>query len=125
MNWKLDLQIVNGMKLSVTRSLDVEAAAQAEVTIPTGATPVAVDVPGGAGAGFLLIRTRGDVYPATATDLTFGRPGGTAFNLDGPQLLMGSNALTLLGGAPDQLELTNHTPADIVVEMVVGGDATP
>ena len=126
LSWILDVHIVNGPRITVSQTLEVEGAAQVEVTVPKGGAAKRVTVPIGGGATFLLVRTANDKYPSAATDLTFSRPGGgTVFNLDGPQLLTGSNALQLLGGPPVELEFKNKTLEDVAVEMTVGGDSTP
>jgi hypothetical protein len=44
--------------------------------------------------------------------------------LDGPHVLIGAGAVSLLGGATS-LTFTNGTGADAVIEILIGRDSTP
>ena len=50
--------------------------------------------------------------------------GGNAVALDGPHVLFGTGAVSLLGGVTN-LSFTNNTGADATIEILLGRDATP
>ena len=49
---------------------------------------------------------------------------GSPIALDGPHVLIGAGAVSLLGGATS-LTFTNNTGADAVIEILIGRDSTP
>jgi hypothetical protein len=126
--WNLTVQVTDGPRVVVTQSMDVEAYERIEVRIPAGEDRT-IDVAAGADrVGFLLLRTRNDVYPLAgdgSAEVTYEVVGGgTTLGLDGPQIFNGSAASTLLGAAPQQILVTNNSPTDITAELLVARDAT-
>jgi len=60
----------------------------------------------------------------TSADLTYDVEG-KAVPLDSAQVFLGAGAATLLGADPASLTFTNDTDASVVIEILVGRDATP
>jgi hypothetical protein len=105
-NWTLNVQVVGGPKISASQTLIVDAYDKIDVVIPGGdsTTPGTATVevqPGGSGqVQFLLITS--SLYDA---NLTYSVDGGSAIQLDAPQLLMGNGAIGLLGSTQNQFAL--------------------
>lgn len=118
-NWTLNIQVVEGPKLSESDTISVDAYDKIEVTVEDEATDKEVQVqPGGSGqVQFLLISS--DSY---GDDLTYKVNVDTAdaIKLDALQLLMGDGAVGLLGGAPEKLLFSNGLGNDANVHILVG-----
>lgn len=116
-SWNYVAQALNGPSLSGQGVLEVDAYDKIEVTIMDGATQQVNLVPSGTVS--LLV-----INPAVPdVDLSYDI-GGTAIALDGPHVLIGTGAVSLLGGASN-LSFTNNTGADATIEILLGRDATP
>ncbi|CAG0951124.1 hypothetical protein BURK2_00204 [Burkholderiales bacterium] len=116
-SWNYVAQALNGPSLSGQGELEVDAYDKIEVTITAGATQQVNLVPSGTVS--LLV-----INPAVPdVDLSYD-VGGNAVALDGPHVLIGTGAVSLLGGATD-LSFTNNTGADATIEILLGRDATP
>ncbi|CAH1388046.1 hypothetical protein [Candidatus Nitrotoga sp. M5] len=116
-NWNFVTQALNGPSVSGAGTLEVEAYDKIAVTIAVGATQQVNLVPSGAVS--LLI-----INPAVPdADLSYD-VGGNAIVLDGPHVLIGAGAVSLLGGATN-LSFTNNTAEDAIIEILLGRDATP
>lgn len=116
-SWNYVAQALNGPSLSGQGELEVDAYDKIEVTITAGATQQVNLVPSGTVS--LLV-----INPAVPDiDLSYD-VGGNAVALDGPHVLIGTGAVSLLGGAAN-LSFTNNTGADATIEILLGRDATP
>ena len=116
-NWNFVVQALDGPSVSGASSLDIEAYDKIKVTITAGATQQVNLVPSGAVS--LLI-----INPAVPdVDLSY-KVGANVIALDGPHVLIGTGAVSLLGGAAN-LSFTNNTAADATIEILLGRDATP
>lgn len=128
----LTVALGSGPRWAAARSLKVDAVdtigvvagkkAGASATV----TKIAV-LPGAADkVRFLLILA--DPYPEK--DVTFQgsdkdeKATGTAITLDGPQLLLGTGMVKLLGGSPGTLHVRNASDTDIKLTIVAGRDGT-
>lgn len=117
------ITVANGPKLSLTRSLDVEAYDKLDVTVPDTTTGMEVQLqPGGSGqVQFMLVTA--DPYD---DDLTYTvNSGTTAYKLDQPHLLSGAGAVSILDPAPEKLVFDNNSGKDARVQILIGRDATP
>lgn len=115
--WNYVVQALNGPTLSGQGVLEIDAYDKIEVTIIVGATQQVNLVPSG-NVSLLVIN------PAVPdVDLSYDI-GGNAIALDGPHVLIGTGAVSLLGGASN-LSFTNNTDADATIEILLGRDATP
>lgn len=116
-NWNFVVQALNGPSVSGAGNLEVEAYDKIAVTITAGETKQVNLVPSGTVS--LLV-----INPVVSNaDLSYD-VGGNAVALDGPHVLIGAGAVSLLGGAAN-LSFTNNTAADATVEILIGRDATP
>ncbi|MEQ1741304.1 MAG: hypothetical protein ABL869_02220 [Candidatus Nitrotoga sp.] len=116
-NWNFVVQALNGPSVSGAGTLDVEAYDKINVTIIAGATQQVNLVPSGTVS--LLV-----INPAVPNvDLSY-KVGAKVVALDGPHVLIGAGAVSLLGGAAN-LSFTNNTSSDATIEILLGRDATP
>lgn len=116
-SWNYVAQALNGPSLSGASDLTVDAYDKIEVTITTGATQQVDLVPSGAVSLLAINPAAPDVK------LTY-KVGSKVIALDGPHVLIGTGAVSLLGGATS-LTFTNNTAADATIEILIGRDATP
>lgn len=116
-NWNYVTQALNGPSLSAAGDLEVDAYDKLEITLSDTLSQQVELVPN-ANMSLLIIN------PASPNaDLTY-EANGNDVPLDGPQVLIGSGAVGLLGGVTS-LTFTNNTGADAVIEILIGRDATP
>jgi hypothetical protein len=116
-NWNYVVQALDGPSLSAAGNVEVDAYDKLEVTIADNATQQ-VDLVPSASMSLLIIN------PASpGEDLSY-KVNGNDVKLDGPQVLIGAGAVSLIGGATN-LTFTNNTGADAVIEILIGRDATP
>lgn len=117
MNWNYVIQVLNGPSVSGAGSLEVDAYDKFEITVAASASQTVNLVPGDA-LSLLVINPK-----TPSLDLTYA-VNGNDVALDGPQVLLGTGAVSLLGGATS-LSFTNNTVVDAVIEILIGRDATP
>ena len=126
---RANIEIPNGPKIPLNRTLTVEAYDKIDITVPSGASDKIVDLQPSDSAGqvkFLLVVS--DWYgEALSYKVNFGT--GTSFELDEPHMLTGGGAVAMLDPAPKQLLFSNTTAGadarDANVQILVGRDATP
>lgn len=129
-NWKLDVQVIGGPKMSGSTTIAVDAYDVINVEVPGGevSSPGAATVevqPGGAGqVQFLLIAA--SQYSEKLTYSVDGAGGASNVELDAQQMLAGKGAVGLLGAAPAKLDFSNALGAnkDVSVTILVGRKAT-
>lgn len=124
-DWTVSVTVAGGPKVSLARSLDVDAYDKVDVTIPKAGGPAGSNVvkvsvqPSAAGkVQFLLITS--SVYD---DKLTYKVDGGAAeIKLDEPQLLGGDGLVALLGNTQNEFEFKNEVdpPKDAAVQILVG-----
>ena len=115
--WNFVTQVLQGPRVSAAASISVDAYDKFDITIANTVTQTVNLVP--ADSISLLV-----INPKTPDeDLSYDL-SGSPIALDGPHVLIGSGAVSLLGGATS-LDFTNNTGADAVIEILVGRDATP
>jgi hypothetical protein len=119
--WSVAVTVPSGPKLSVSRSVEVEAYDSIMVTVAKNTTNMSVELqPGGAGKVKFLA-----VLASRYEDLSFkvNATGSSAskVKLDQPQILVGDGAIELLASSPKKLFFTNASPTeDVSVEILVG-----
>jgi len=125
---RTDIMIPNGPKISLNRTLTVEAYDKIDFTVPSGTSDMSVDLQPSESAGqvkFLLIVS--DWY-GEALSYKVNSDAGTPFELDEPHLLIGKGATAMLDPAPTKLVFTNTTSdsdaEDANVQILVGRNAT-
>ncbi|HCS88849.1 MAG: hypothetical protein N838_32345 [Thiohalocapsa sp. PB-PSB1] len=132
-NWKFNVQVVGGPMIAASGEQTVDAYSKSQVVVPArtgstdGQTELTLDT---TGASILIVRASRYVDPDNpATRLqyavTAGGTAGTAVNLIGPLILIGEDAIRLLGNPVERLTFTNPTASEITIDTLVGVDATP
>ena len=123
------ISIPNGPKIPLNLTLPVEAYDKIEITVPSGATDLTVDLQPSAAGRVLFLLVASDWYGTMLSYKT--KAAGTSFILDEPHLLTGKGALTMLEPATaiSKLLFSNTTAGldakDAKVQILVGRDATP
>jgi len=125
---KINIEIPNGPKITLNRTLTVDAYDKIDITVPSGASDQSVELQPSESAGqvkFLLVAS--DWYgEALAYKVNFDT--GTSFELDEPHVLIGEGATAMLDPAPKQLFFSNTTSEagamDANVQILVGRDVT-
>ncbi len=118
-NWTLNVQVVGGPQVSASDAITVGAYDKIEAVVPSnGGTTV--NVQPGDGAQFLLITASSYEHLTYQVDVSV-----TPITLDGPHLLIGAGAVSLLGATQNQFTFSNSDGGDITVSVLVGRDAVP
>jgi hypothetical protein len=124
-NWSFNIQIVGGPKSSSSQTLDVEAYDKLQVTIEAGASDKEVDIqPGGSGQ-VMFLQITASAYHESDLRYKINSNSNPEHNLDGALLFPGKGAVALLDPAPTKLFFSNDLAEDVVVEILIGRDATP
>jgi hypothetical protein len=113
--------------VEVASSASVEALENLSIKIPDGAADLQIAGTSAANADVGFVMIRASAYGAKLT-YKLGKKTNTAITLDGPLVLMGPGAITVLaggGGDMKALFFSNATGADVGVDVVIGRDATP
>lgn len=116
-SWNYVAQALNGPAISGAGDLTVDAYDKINVTITAGATQQVNLTPSGTVSLLVINPAAPDVK------LTY-KIGANNIALDAPHVLIGTGAVSLLGGATN-LSFTNNTGADATIEILLGRDATP
>jgi hypothetical protein len=116
--WNFVTQVLQGPSVSGAASIDdVDAYDKFDIEIADSVTQTVNLVPSGSISLLVINPKKPDEN--LSYDLS-----GSPVALDGPHVLIGSGAVSLLGGATS-LDFTNSTGADAVIEILVGRDSTP
>jgi hypothetical protein len=116
--WNFVTQVMKGPSVSAAAGIDdVDAYDKFDIELEDSGIQVVNLTPGGA-TSLLVINPR-----VPHEDLTY-ELSGNPIALDGPHVLIGAGAVSLLGGATS-LTFTNNTGADAVIEILIGRDSTP
>ena len=125
---KINIEIPNGPKITLNRTLTVDAYDKIDITVPSSASDQSVELQPGESAGqvkFLLVAS--DWY-GKALAYKVNSETGTSFELDEPHVLIGEGATAMLDPAPTQLFFSNTTSGedamDANVRILVGRDVT-
>ncbi|WP_445247674.1 hypothetical protein [Microcoleus sp. OTE_8_concoct_300] len=127
-NLALNVQVVGGPKVLISKSQSVEAYNKIEVAIEPDGEEKSVKVqPGDAGhVSFLLIQS--SVYSSALNYIVSEAeplPDSSTIALDQPHVYFGMGAVSALGVAPKTLTFTNNSGKQAAIEILVGRDATP
>lgn len=117
-NWNFVIKVLQGPSVSASASIDeIDAYDKFDINLADNVTQTVNLVPSG-NISLLVINPK-----TPDKDLSYDL-GGNPVALDGPHVLIGSGAVSLLGGATS-LTFTNNTAGDAVIEILVGRDSTP
>lgn len=124
--YSLTVQVVGGPKVSASGTLTPEAYDKIGLTVAKGDSDKEVNLqPDGADlAELLFIKASSYETPLTYT-VNAKNAATPKHKLDGPHVLIGAGAVSLLDAAPTKLFFTNGGDADVTVDILVGRDATP
>ena len=120
LNWSYATQVVGGPTLAGSGELDVEAYLKLTVTVPAGETVDVEVLPGDGGAVQLLI-----INPTVPSEELTYKVGADDVALDGPHILIGAGAVSLLAAAIGTLQFSNGGDQDAEISILAGRDATP
>jgi hypothetical protein len=123
LQWNVTVRAVGGPQIGSTGAITLDAYDKLAISVPKKGTPddghkVSVDLaPAGEKVALLVVRpTKGDELVMTID--------GNDVAVDGPLVLLGKGAVSLLSDATT-LELTNNdTQAEAVLDILVGREAT-
>ena len=116
--WSFRAQVAGGPSVSEDKPiLEVDAYDQIQALIPAGQS-VTVNVQPNSGKFLLLAATPGYDKLSYKVDA-----GATDITLDGPHILIGQGAVSLLGATQKQFAFKNDGAADVTVHILVGRDA--
>lgn len=130
-NLALNIQVVGGPKVLISKSKSVEAYDKIEVEIQPGTGAQIVQIQPGGEKQVSLMLIKSSLY---GSELTYvvndGTSDSASTTLDEPHLYLGTGAVSLLGSnSPKTIAFTNTHPVDsdkkATIEILVGRDATP
>ena len=129
-NLALNVQVVGGPTVLISKSQSVEAYDKIEVMIEADSEGKSVEIqPGAAGnVSFLLIKSSvysSDIKYVVKESKDEEADPLTAIALDEPHLYLGKGAISALGKSPKILQFTNSTTTSTpaAIEILVGRDA--
>ena len=119
--WSFSIQVAGGPNVGGTSTLIAEAYDKVQVDLEDNTTDKVVNLaPDGAGTTKLIA-----IIPKKPdAKLTYKR-GADNVMLDGPHLLIGDGAVSLLALNGGSLKFTNTTGAVASIDVFVARDATP
>lgn len=114
------VQVAGGPAVGGTGAFEVEAIDELQVLLPATDpdTTVTAQVQPGDGAQMIVITST--IYE----DISYTVDGGDSHELDGPHVLLGEGAVSLLGDTQNTFAFTNAGSADATVNILVGRNAT-
>ena len=123
--YSISVQVVGGISIPVSGTIQPEAYSKIQVTVPAGATDMVTNLqPTGEDlANFLLIKS--SAYDDDNVTYKVNESSATPVVLDAPHLFIGSGAVAILDSDPTQLLFSNGTDEDVTIDILVGRDATP
>ena len=143
-NLALNIQVVGGPQIAISKSKSIEAYDKVEVSIDNGASDKKVDIQPGDVGQLTLILIKSNAYHDNQNSGTFtlsykvsdGNTDSSSINLDEPQIYIGSGAISLFSKdkdatpiAPKLLKFTcsstDPNKKNAPIEILVGRDATP
>ena len=127
-NLALNVQVVGGPKVLISKSQSVEAYDKIEVAIEPDGEKKSVNVQPGDAAqvSFLLIQS--SVYSSALNYIVSeAEPpqDSSGIALDQPHVYFGIGAVSALGVAPKTLTFINNSGKQAAIEILVGRDAMP
>ncbi len=121
-NWSVTFEAVLGPRVSESGTSTVAAYDKLSVQLAGNAADFDVGVqPSATGGDVELLVLTASSYEA---DVTFSADAGaTEFVLNGPVVLVGSGAVSLLAAAPQTLRFNNPDANPVDIEILVGRQA--
>ena len=121
LNWSFSAQVAGGPTLASSGEMaNIDAYVKLNVVVPANASQ-SVEILTGSGAAVRLLV----MSPAQpSVDLTY-EVDSQNVPLDGPVVLIGAGAASLLSATIGTLEFTNNTAQDATISILAARDATP
>ena len=118
-NWSVTFDALLGPRVAESGTSSVTAYDKISVRLEQNVSDVDVDVQPSTTAGEVqLLVVKADAYDG---GITYSADKGTkTFPLDGPLVLIGSGAVSLLASAPQSLRFSNPAAQPVNVEILVG-----
>ena len=120
LSWNYTVQVAGGPTVAGSGSLVVEAYVKLNVTVPKNKSLDVEVLPGTGGTVQILV-----IRPTVPSDKLSYKIGADTVVLDGPQILVGAGAVSLLAASLGTLTFKNDTTADAEISILAGRDATP
>lgn len=120
-NWSYSVRARSGPQSNATGDLSVDAYEKISLAIVAGAEIEVTVAPGtwSTVSGLFVSASK------FSEDLSMSLDATKALKLDGPLVLIGAGAVSLLGDQDATLTFKNDSPEDLVVNLLVARDATP
>lgn len=119
-NWSFAAAVTGGPTVSEGGAIDADAYIKLSVMVPTGANQAVEVLPDPGGALQLLI-----IVPAKPDSKLTYKVDGEDIPLDGPVVMIGTGAVSLLASTVGTLTFTNGTGDDMEISILAARDATP
>lgn len=122
-NYIINAQVAGGPKVSEIRSIEVEAYDKIQVSLSKTDKDKVVNIqpPGSGLTQFLSITTASYDKPLSYKV----NDAAKVIDLNGPHIFIGVGAVGLLASEPTKLLFTNGTDDIVIIDILVGRDATP
>lgn len=120
LNWSYTVQVTGGPTVAGSGTLAIEAYVKLNVSVPKNKSLDVEILPGTGGTVQLLVIT-----PAVPSSGLSYKVGPDNVVLDGPHVLIGAGAVSLLAASLGTLKFKNDTTADAEISILAGRDATP
>jgi len=119
-SWNYTVQVAGGPTVAGSGTLVVEAYVKLNVTVPKNKSLEVEILPGTGGKVQVLV-----IRPTVPSDKLSYEVGVDTVVLDGPHILVGVGAVSLLAASLGTLKFKNDTTADAEISILAGRDATP
>jgi hypothetical protein len=121
LKWSFSVQVAGGPTLAGNGDIaDVDAYVKLNVIVPANSSQNVEVLTGTGGAVQLLV-----INPAKPGDKLTYEVDGNDVPLDGPVVLIGAGAASLLAATIGTLKFKNGTAEDASISMLAARDATP
>ncbi|MBN8452714.1 hypothetical protein [Accumulibacter sp.] len=119
-NWSYAVQVSGGPTLVGAGMRPVDGYVKLSLTVPAHGTQSIEVMPGAGGAVQVLV-----IAPAKPSDKLTYQLDGNDVPLDGPHVLIGAGAVSLLAAMVGTLSFDNGTDEDAAIDILAGRDSTP
>lgn len=125
--WSIDIQATGGPKLGLSGYQKPEAYGKINVNVEAGVKDLKIALQPDVKNQMELLVITSDTYSDKISYKVNKKSGDEVRKvmLDGPHVLIGKGAVSLLDLAPASLFVTNDSDKTVTIEVLVGRDATP
>jgi hypothetical protein len=120
-NWSFNVQVAGGPRISQSSIIDVDAYDKFDISLDKTTVDRTVEVQPGTADNIKFVVITSDNYEAITCKVDpNATTKGPVFKLDGPLILIGSGASSLLGQGQKQLEFVNASSKAASVSIMIG-----